>query len=67
MPFETPRPEEQNEKFTKASEKLSEIINDLPDVELLERAIRFMTPDKRQKLYDAVEISKIATDDLILK
>ena len=66
MSFEAPKPEEQNEKIGETSHKLTEIV-DTTNIDVLERAIRFMAVGQRESLYRAVEISKTATDDLMLK
>ncbi|MFZ2522249.1 MAG: hypothetical protein WAX44_00080 [Minisyncoccia bacterium] len=64
MPFESSKPEEKNEKIGETSQKLAEIVDTI-DVDILERAIRFMPAGQRETLYRAVEISKTATDDLM--
>ncbi len=66
MPFERPNPEEQNERIGEASLKLSEIIEG-ENIDILERAIRFLAVNHRERLYRAIELSKIATDDLMKK
>lgn len=66
MPFERPSAEERNERIGEVSERLSSIIEDT-DSNTLERAIRFLGVNHREKFYRAVEMSKTATDDLMHK
>ncbi len=62
MSFETP--EQRRNKAQETGTKLHEIITKV-DGSILEKAIRWMGPAEREKLYQAVEVSKTAKDSLV--
>lgn len=64
MSFETKTKEEKLNEAAEIGGKLQEIVTNI-GVDNLEKAIRFMSPHEREKLYEAVEISKTATDSLV--